>query len=122
MTAIITFERWQKRLWDLVQIHKSVCEEEGVKAVAEVDTRKLRLAMHRTIKQVSLALSTFLPDSSKSGNHKFTKCNVTLKAGNTCRAQGQDYQNSHYAEKFCSRNIDCIDEFVKICLMPLCYL
>ena len=57
MTAIITFERWQKRLWDLMQIHKSICKEEGVKPVAEVDTRKLRLMMHRTIKQVSLSLS-----------------------------------------------------------------
>ena len=56
MTAIVGFDRWQRRLWDLVQIHKNVCEKGGVKTVAEVDSRKLRSEMHKTIKQVSLLL------------------------------------------------------------------
>ena len=58
MTAIHTFDRWQRRLWYLVQIHKNVCKEEGVKTVAEVDSWKLRSEMHVTIKQVSLLRAT----------------------------------------------------------------
>ena len=55
MTAIITFDRWQKRLWEVVQRHRKACEE-GWRAVAEVESRELRSAMHRTTKQVSRAI------------------------------------------------------------------